>query len=78
MDMTIHHAWHDELSCRVDYLHITAARGHGRCRADSCDAVIFETDDTVTNDLTVDRVEDGPADDVHEAHRKLLQEFAWR
>src|SRR5262245_3660378 len=78
MDMTIHQARHDELSGRVDHLHIAAACGNRRCRADSRDAVIFDADDAVTNDLTVDGVKDGPADDMHEAHWKLPQEFAWQ
>ena len=65
MHMTIHHPRHDELSRRVDHLYIAATSGNGRRRANGRDPVIFDADDAVTNDLTMDRIEDGPADDLH-------------
>jgi hypothetical protein len=68
MDMTIHHPRHDELSRRINHLHIAAACGNGRRRANGRDAVVFDTDDAVTNDLTMDRIKDGPADDLHLGH----------
>jgi hypothetical protein len=62
--MAIDHPRHDELACRIDDADITAACGYGRRSANRRNPVICDADDAIWYDLTVDRIEDGTADDV--------------
>jgi hypothetical protein len=46
-----------------------AARGVFRAaKADSRDVIIFDTDDTITNDLTLNRIEYAAANDLYQGH----------
>jgi hypothetical protein len=62
--MAIEHPRHDELAGRIDYADIAAACGYGRCPANRRNPIICDADDAILDDLTVDRIEDGTANDV--------------
>ena len=72
MHVAIHHPRHDELAGGIEHLHVAAPRGDRRSWANGRNAVTFDTDDAMTNDLTADRIEYGTADDLHLGHSKLL------
>jgi hypothetical protein len=70
--MAIDHSRHDELAGRINHADVAAARGYGRGPADRRHPIICDADDAILDDLTVDRIEDGTADNVQERHHHLL------
>jgi hypothetical protein len=70
--MAIDHPRHDELAGRIDHVDIATTRGYGRRPANRRNPIICNADDTVLYDLSMDRIEDGTADNVQESHRHLL------
>jgi hypothetical protein len=70
--MTIDHPRHDELAGRIDYVDIATARGYSRRPTHRRNPIICDADDTILHDFTVDRIENGTANNVQERHRPLL------
>jgi len=66
--MAIDHPRHDELAGRINHVDIAPTRGYGRRPANRCNPIICDADDAIRHDLTVDRIEDGTADNVYERH----------
>src|SRR5262245_24520632 len=70
--MAVNHPRHDELAGRIEHVDVSPTRGYGRGSADCRNPIVLDADDAVLYDLTVDRIEDGTANDVQESHRHLL------
>src|SRR5512134_168516 len=70
--MTIDHPRHDELAGRIDHVDVATACGYGRRPTHRRNPIICDADDTILHDFTVDRIENGTANNVQERHRHLL------